>query len=252
MVKDVCKIKAAVVQYPIVIQGRRVDLNYDLLHNMTVDSTFTSAGDSLDAPPRAGAGPLSSIDNFLGHEGMYLFADARLKFRENSTRPIYYGPGIVGDMFFVADTSKYSNHTVNKCNMMWRNPKEYVINSFHNFMFRSAVNAGNGTPQVFVTQRTSQELLFKSNYYYLAAALGGIFLALIATLSLSWGWWELERHVSLSPLEIAQAFGTPIVQFTGGDTMIKDRLKQVGHLRVRYSSKTGGDGGGMMIQQEDV
>lgn len=45
---------------------------------------------------------------------------------------------------------------------------------------------------------------FKQIWITVAVSLVGIFVVL----PIFWGWWELGRDVSLSPLKVANAFGT--------------------------------------------
>jgi uncharacterized protein DUF3176 len=241
---DVCKLQAAVVQYPITIQGSSVYLNHDLLHNMTVLSTFISDGDLSTTPQGAGAGTLTGLSRIMGDDGQYLYANVTIL--QTAAKPLFHGPGTLPDMFYVTDSSMYSNYTNTKCNLLWRSPTNYTINSLHDFMFRSAIDAGKGMAQVFVAQRRSQVLVFKSNYAYLGAALVSILVALIVVWILFWGWWELEWHVSLSPLEVASAFRAPAMQSAGQNTSVREVLNRVGDIEVRYRRRTAEDVGGMV------
>jgi hypothetical protein len=103
------------------------------------------------------------------------------------SKPLYLGFSTIADMFFDADPSSYGNYTYAKCNLKWSRPTDYVLNSMHDFMFRSAVAAGNGTePQIFIAQRANPALVFRSEYHYLAAALAVILVSLLAVLLLLW------------------------------------------------------------------
>jgi hypothetical protein len=237
---DTCKIEAAVVEYPITIQGTTVSLNYDKLQDMAVISTYISAGDLSTAPKNAGAGPLEGLNDFLGY---YLYANVTEELHFGWSKPLYDGPSTIADMFYDSDPSSYDNYTFAKCNLKWSRPTEYVLNSMHEFMFRSALSAGNGTePQIFIAQRTNPALVFQSEYRYLAAALAVILLALLAMLFLLWGWWELGRPVSLSPLETAKAFGAPMMQSAGRNPAVEGILKDNWGVRVRYEREMMDDG----------
>ncbi|KAI9766206.1 MAG: hypothetical protein M1839_005008 [Geoglossum umbratile] len=246
---DTCKIDAAVVEYPITIRGTTVTLNYDKLQSMAVDSTYISAGDLSTTPPNAGAGPLEGISDFIGY---YLFANVSEKIHAGYLKPTYLGLGqsMMADMFYSADSSSYSNYTYAKCNLKWSSPTKYVINSMHDFMFRSALAAGNGTAQIFITKRTNQALVFHSDYQYLGAALGVIFLALLAVLSLFWRSWELRWNVSLSPLETARAFGAPVLQLAGRNLAVNGILDAVGDMSVRYERETTESRSAMIVRKQ--
>jgi len=59
-------------------------------------------------------------------------------------------------------------------------------------------------------------------------------LGLFAILLLLWGWWELGRPVTLSPLETAKAFAAPILLGAGATKNICGILEKVGDERVVY------------------
>ena len=49
-----------------------------------------------------------------------------------------------------------------------------------------------------------------------------------------WGWWELGRKVSVDPVETARAFNIPRLHMVDVSYGVKDIVKVVGDLRVRY------------------
>ncbi|KAI9767113.1 MAG: hypothetical protein M1840_005902 [Geoglossum simile] len=232
---DTCQIEAAVVEYPVTIQNSTVILNYGRLQDMPVTSTYISAGDLPTAPRGAGAGPLAGLNNFFGY---YLYANVTEVFDPDLGRSTYSGPSMIADLFFDPEASSYDNHTFAKCGLKWSSPTSYVLNSMHDFMFRAALRVGNGIEvQTFKAQRTSAALLFHSEPRYLASALAVMLLALLAVLSLLWGWWELGRLVSLSPLETAKAFGAPMMQSASQHSTIEGILKEIGETKFKYDER---------------
>jgi len=230
---DTCDIGAAVVEYPITIQNSTVLLNRGELQNMTVVSTYISAGDLPTAPRNAGAGPLAGLNNFFGY---YLYANVTEMYDPDLNKSTYSGPSMIADLFFQPESSSYSAYTFSKCGLKWSSPTEYVLNSMHDFMFRAALRAGNSIEaQTFTARRTSQALVFHSDHRYLVAALVPILLALLSVLSLLWGWWRLGRPVNLSPLETARVLGAPILQTTRPDATVEEMLQdgEIGQRRVR-------------------
>jgi hypothetical protein len=229
---DTCEIEAAVVEYPVTIQNSTVTLNYNQLQDMAVVSTYISAGDLPTAPSGAGAGPLAGLNNFYGY---YLYANVTEVFDTDLGRSTYSGPSMIADLFFDPEASSYDSHTFATCGLKWSSPTEYVLDSMHDFMFRAALRAGNGTEvQTFVAKRTSTALLFHSERRYLAAALAVMLLALLAVLFLLWGWRELRKPVSLSPLETAKAFGAPMMQNVGRNSGVEEILEKMGGWEVKY------------------
>jgi hypothetical protein len=232
---DTCTIEAAVVEYPVTIQNSTVILNYDELQDMTVVSTYISAGDLPTAPRNAGAGPLAGLNNFFGY---YLYANVTEIYDPDLNKSTYSGPSMIADLFFDPEASSYDNHTFATCGLKWSSPTSYFLNSMHDFMFRAVLRAGNGTEvQTFIAQRTSPALLFHSDLRYLAAAIVVMLLALVAVSFLIWGWWELGGPVSLSPLETAKALGAPIMQRAGPNSAVEKILDAIGDTRVKLDER---------------
>src|SRR5438552_17506932 len=120
------------------------------------------------------------------------------------------------NLFYEVYNSSYSSHTVEFCRFKWSSPTEYLFKSMIYFMFLAALQAGNGThKEVFWVKRTPQAPVFRSDYSYLAGALFMTLLSLAGVLFLLWGWWELGRHVTLSPLETVKAFEARLMQHLG-------------------------------------
>ena len=231
---DTCSIEASVVEYPVIIQNSTITLNYGELQNMTVVSTYTSAGDLPTASENAGAGPLVGLNNFYGY---YLYANVTEVFDTALNKSTYSGPSMIADLFFVPESSSYDKHTFATCGLKWNSPTEYVLNSMHDFMFRAALRASNGTVvQTFAARRTFPALLFHSNHRYLAAAFATTLLALLIVFFLLWGWWELGRCVTLSPLEIAKAFDALMMQTIDRNSAIEEILEKMGGVEVKYDN----------------
>ena len=231
---DTCSIEAGVVEYPVTIQNSTITLNYDELQNMTVVSTYTSAGDLPTAPESAGAGPLIGLNNFYGY---YLYANVTEVFDVVLNKSTYSGPSMIADLFFMPQSQSYDNHTFATCGLRWNSPTEYVLNSMHDFMFRAALSASNGTVvQTFTAQRTIPALFFHSDCRYLAAALAITLPALLVVFFLLWGWWELGRHVTLSPLETAQVF-VSMMRNIGRNSTVEEIMQGIGEMAVKYNDE---------------
>src|SRR5438034_1836336 len=105
----------------------------------------------------------------------------------------------------------------------------------HDFLFRASISSATSAEvQTFPVRRTSLSLVFQSNYRYLAAALAVMLLAVFAVLSQLWGWWELGRQVSLSPLELARAFGPSAIPLADEAAAADGILKLAGKCPVKY------------------
>lgn len=240
---DTCRVEAAVVEYPVVIQNTTVYLDQaKLLANMSILSTYSSPGDLHTAPAGAAAGPLNSLRNFIGG---YLNATIFETVLNGSSplssgvKAIYGGVGIlVADMFFNAEASSYGNYSFKHCGLTWSSPTDFVLRSMHAFMFRAAMRVGNGSAdgqQVLGIARTTQALLFRSDYRFLGTALAVATAAIAASVALLWGFWDLEYEVTLSPIEVAKVFRAPLLGSVPWNLTAEEMVKRVGGEHVQYS-----------------
>ncbi|KAF2483167.1 hypothetical protein BDY17DRAFT_142652 [Neohortaea acidophila] len=70
-------------------------------------------------------------------------------------------------------------------------------------------------------------------YWFLGAAL--IELSCIAVVALTyWGWWRMGRPVSLSPLEIAKAFRSPLLAEYNSNSTGRELAAEAGEVSLKY------------------
>jgi len=231
--EDTCDLEPATVEYPVTIQNHTIYLRGEELtaSKPRVISQYSSSGDSINAPSNSGIGPLTFL-NVLAYTRV---TDNATKVFEDGTAS-YYAPGMTSDIFFVSRANKDDKDAGSKarCPFEWSRPTEYVISTLYDFMFRSALQVGNGTEtQTFTADLTVPTLVFRSDARYLVAGLvvtaGG--LGLVALLM--WGWWRLERPVTLSPLETANAMGAPILREVERSATISEILAKAWHLEFK-------------------
>ena len=244
LIVDTCNISAAIVEYPITITNTTVTLsNTNGLQSLEAVSTFVDPGDLPTAPDGSGAGPLQGLYNFYG---FYLFTNATIGL-VSGNHFIYNGGSETADLFYDAQVTVYDNASSVHCNLQWFSPTEWILNSLNDFMFRSALSSSNSSDvQSFTVQRTNPALVYKSDHRYLVAALVFILVALVAVLFLLWGYWEIGRRVSLSPIETAKAFQARMMHGVQ-EVAIDGILKEVGKFSVRYDRGTG-----EIVRDEDL
>ena len=238
---DQCNITAGLVEYPITVQNTTVSLRRsDLLAGgMKVRTVYSMPGDSPAATPNTPGGPLAALEKFVWTK----LADDAVS-RHRSPGRTYKSPGMLSDVFFVANSSSYSPHVLRECGLKWASPTEYVLLSLHDFMFRAAMHAGAElqATQTFDVHRGGFELIFRSNEAYLAVAVVAIGVAVVLLVVLIWGWWWLDFPADgFSPLGIAKAFGAPVLRDTDVDAataatsrpIVQSILKEKGHKEFR-------------------
>jgi hypothetical protein len=59
-------------------------------------------------------------------------------------------------------------------------------------------------------------------------------LRFISLIPIYYGWWELGRRTTLSPLETAKASGAPTLREVNDNGTVEQIIRQVGKRRIRY------------------
>ncbi|KAM7189075.1 hypothetical protein V8F20_010283 [Naviculisporaceae sp. PSN 640] len=251
--REICDLEAGVVEYPVTVQeGTVISLRREELTKMRVLKKTASHGDSMSAKEGDGAGPLAGINSFAIS---YLQENATKRTNKILNRTLYWGPGLMADIFFTPNVGSFYNNTgeggdgvtvdpIARCRLNFSSPTEYILNTLHEWTFRAALNIGNSTrdmdnrtsDQVFEVQRTVPAVVYRADMRYLGASIATTVLCLGFVGSLMWGWWRLKRKVTLSPIETANAFGAPIltrhqVEPDAGVDQILQRARDV-ELRV--------------------
>lgn len=84
---------------------------------------------------------------------------------------------------------------------------------------------------------------YHTNFTYMAGALVSTFVCVLFILPTYWGFWQLGRKLALSPLEIAAAFRSPLVD-SGKD--IDGILQEAGKKQVRFGHIVSGEAAGRL------
>ncbi|KAK0672203.1 hypothetical protein QBC41DRAFT_35469 [Cercophora samala] len=239
---DRCNITAAVVEHPIIIQNSTAWFDHSALkfnRSLPIISPYISAGDSLTTPIGSGVGPLAGLQAFVsGH----MYDNATTTFNPTLKKWLFAGPGpgTLADVFFKAEPWDFGNHSLISCGLSWDSPTEYVLANLHEWQFRVAERVGRGTErQSFEVTKTVPVLVFWSENQYLGPALAVAILGLFLVASLSWGWWRLEKPVTLSPLETGKVFGGDIFSGVRGDATVSEILREVKDVEVRVDTESG-------------
>lgn len=81
---------------------------------------------------------------------------------------------------------------------------------------------------------------YASDFRFHVAALVVPLLSVVAVMAMMMGWWELERRVSMSPIEIAKALGAPLLDDSGPSGDAEEILKVAGTTKVVYRDNGNG------------
>lgn len=214
-----CTFRLATVSYPITIA------------NNTATLRPTGANDSLSISPVYNEGGTIAAQ-FSTAGGFYLVADQL--FGSNITllsRPPFWIVRGNGSMRYTYQT----NDMYNNCSITYSNPMPDIRSTLRELIFRASIGLSNSsTLQTTPGTEEVGRVVYQLNPYYLLASLCVMLTNVIAVLPLYFGWWQLGRVVSMSPLETAKAFRSPLMAEAGSNQELDGLVGAAGEKRVRY------------------
>ncbi|KAK5656881.1 hypothetical protein OQA88_4431 [Cercophora sp. LCS_1] len=225
---ETCDVVPATVEYPVTVQNNTVSLS--LKGHPKVLSTYTYDGDSPLADTGAPSGALAALATFALTR---ITDNATKRYSPLTDTTTYRGPGVSADLFYDQDKA-----VPERCQVKWTDPKEYAMGSLYEFMFRAALLVGNGSEtQILSVNKTVPTLVFRTDTGYLGGGIASMIVGLVMISGLMWGWWQLERPVTLSPLETAGALGAPILREAGAPLQrtatIEEILRRVRNVEFK-------------------
>jgi Protein of unknown function (DUF3176) len=215
-----CVLSPSTVEYPIVLSNGTVTLSPapGVWQNDTIVSHQTIPFESGDQPTVLGGFVLGIISQF------------------NSSASIAFGGAVSWEMVTTGPLAHIyaSNDTVN-CSLSFSDPTYDILAAMREIAFRHAIATSNNTNMQKVEGIVIGTVTaYKSNFIYLAIACAVMLVGAMATLSIFYGWWELGRKMSFSPIETAKAFNAPMLQSHNWNGDAKTLLAEVGTKQVRY------------------
>jgi hypothetical protein len=125
------------------------------------------------------------------------------------------------------------------CQFQFFDPTQPILTALSEVLFHAAIDADwdSQTILTFPVIQTTNSLIYKSVYPYLAIASVILVISILAISTTLYGWWDLGRDVSLSPLETAKAFGAPIFQHWNLHMDSKHLARSMGQRKFMYSEK---------------
>jgi hypothetical protein len=124
-------------------------------------------------------------------------------------------------------------------NTTWDGPVPNLLDQINELAFRTAIWTAQNNPNSSYTQVVEfnggkATTVYQSNHKLMTVAVLVNLLGLISLLPIYYGWWELGRKITLSPLETAKAFGAPMPRKVNDNATVERILRQVGKRRIRY------------------
>ncbi|KAK5168607.1 uncharacterized protein LTR77_005916 [Saxophila tyrrhenica] len=141
------------------------------------------------------------------------------------------------------------------CAPAWRDPRDGIMAKLNELMFRTGVYVAQHYDDDYLRPLLDEGLesnstvpgslispveVFHSDMSYFAGAAAVQLLAILAILVTFYGWWDLGRSATLSPLEIAKAFDAPMLVDVLGNSSGNEIAKVEGCRKVKYGAISNG------------
>jgi hypothetical protein len=153
--------------------------------------------------------------------------------------------GPVSDSVFTGALASQMVRSSDGWDVVAQDPMDVMLDAMREIAFRTSVRAGRDLANVTDAKQQVEyhgwatHSIYVTDYRYMAAAMVLGIASVLAIGQTFYGWWELGRTVSLSPLEIAKAFNAPLLAQVGSNFDLSN-TKQLGPLataRVQYGEK---------------
>lgn len=139
------------------------------------------------------------------------------------SRPIQY-------RFMCSDDS-----VLGQDSMTWTDPKPFVLGAVREMTFRAAISfSKRSTLQVVNGVQESRVNAYVLRSGFLGAVLAIIVLAIVIIVWIFAVYWHLGRRVSMSPVELANAFRGTITTGSASNREVNVMLKEIGDRKVKY------------------
>ncbi|KAL9622883.1 MAG: hypothetical protein Q9160_002809 [Pyrenula sp. 1 TL-2023] len=234
-----CSLRAATVEYPVIIDGNQSRIALDPKSTIFDDavSSIVRVPDARVQGPSTLGGLWLTLNNQYKSSTVIRFAGA-VGYDVNTT-------GSTANSYAVMSANPTSaNGPENDCSVSFTDPTADLLSSARELMFRTAIAAANSTAvQSVSAQQTVTHQVYDSQYLFLGLALAITAIAIICVLATFNGFWVIGRKVTMSPVEIAKAFNAPLLRNNDSNAETTALIEEVGGRSVMYGAVV--DGGGL-------
>jgi hypothetical protein len=240
LITNVCKMHVGKVNFPLVIKGDNITFDTDRSRQF-LSEPLVYPGDMSTAKPGELTGPLGALFWF---GNIYFRGNSTMEYNKTSGNYSINESGPTAAQYL--DTS-YRN-TTQACQIGYTDPTEDIIAAFSDVLFRAAYYySTNDSARSFPVSHAQPILVYRSVYSYLSAATALVFLAIVIASSTLWGWWELGRKVSLSPLETGKALGPQVLDNVNTPEDAEGIVRYAGARKVRFGETFGAGANGQPV-----
>ena len=229
-IENSCLIVPAIVKYDITIEGREVHLNRESNRaNVVALANNTISADW----------PMSIMDAITSNVRPLIQANASLQYPTSHQGVDWASGGVLG---YNLEMYKYDRSGSGK--LWFQDPTPDIISTYNQMMFRGATIAASWSNTshliddgVSINQTVSAKTvtnIFSSDFRWFAgAAIVQVATALLI-LPMFWGWWTLGGDLSMSPLNTALAFNSPVFKDVNSANGAKGVIKALGGMKVKF------------------
>lgn len=244
MTQHNCTLRAAAVDYTITITNGSVTLDpWDISQNTTISITNFTDWLQLGSGSVGAGGFLTMFGGLASVLQAQYNSNTTLRIAVMTNTPFLVSAnGQAASTFLTSDIEDYGN-----CTMTWSDPREDMINTIRELMFRSAIAVANltGAPPLKFKQTealvTRIGIVYAAHWKFFGIAVGCMFVQVLIILYLIWGWQRLGREVSLDPFEIAKAMGAPLLNHGSSNSSADQILDLLGSRKVKYGELVDGE-----------
>jgi hypothetical protein len=226
-----CMLMAATVKYGIIIDGNQ--------SSISLPTTSTLYDDEVISHYNTTTFAISGANTTIG--GLYLALSNRFNSYANMAwaGAIEYSvmsSGSIATRFVIPNTTATASYA-EQCALSVTDPTANLIANARELMFRTAVAAANSSNiQNVLALDEASIAIYESHFLYLALASVVTILAIILVIPTFFGYWNLGRKVSMSPIEIAKAFNAPLLRNGDLNAEVKQLIEEWGDTEVRYGA----------------
>jgi len=230
LIDETCDIRTAMVDY--IIRLRWGNFTYVGYRGLDPEQLYSSPYDNFalndhTIGQREEGGPLASL--------YAVFVPYYQTVATLSSPNSILDSGFNAERF--GDGTKSANVAV--CGGTFTRPSTIILSKMMRYLFNALQLTGTGT-QVYQNVTASEEypiLVHHLDSQYVAAALVVMLVGIISAATLFWGFWELERTVTLSPVETGKALDAPMLATTSEARTVDEILSKTGRRRTKYDGK---------------
>ncbi|KAF4954257.1 hypothetical protein FSARC_12194 [Fusarium sarcochroum] len=217
-----CALHLARARYPVRITDRTVTLlTFDMSANRTV---------AMHSPPNewAGLGIWPSFIDSIAYAAQDPYASEVVVYHSGVFA--IQGSGPLRYMFYNSDRPSLGTF-----NMTWSDPTLSVIEAIREITFHTALGASNDT--YFQSVEGIQQREF-TIYVIRGGFLGGaLAVILVGVITVGWlfqGFWKIGRQISMSPVEIAAVFQSPVTVDADSNAEVEKLVQEIGNRLIKY------------------